>query len=153
MGASEGKMGQKVCRKVARYGGTSLVVPLSANFPVFCTRAASRFPFHPRTSQLPSIPPPLITAAIACNLCPAQRVLQGEGEGEGEGRLPQAQGETADRGRSQGLPGLDHAGGGHRAGDRRAENAGRKVYVSRSYRAPFPAWQSHSKLTSIRVER
>lgn len=53
-----------------------------------------------------------------------QRVLKGEGEGEGEGRLSQIEGETADRGRSERLSGLDHAGGGHRAGDRRAENAG-----------------------------
>lgn len=94
---------------------------------------ASRFPFHCLWMfQLHvSHAVPLITTRHdrTCT-CPAfvQWIFQGEREGEGARWLSQAQGETADRGRSQGLPRLDNASRGHRAGNRWAE-AGWKKYV------------------------
>lgn len=71
--------------------------------------------------------------------CSMQRILQGEREGKGARWFSQAQGKATDRGRSQRLSRLDHAGRGHRAGDWRAE-AGWEKYVCKTIGETQKRW-------------
>jgi len=115
---------------------------------------ASRFPFHCLWMfqlHVSRAIPLIMTRCNSTCACPAfvQWIFQGERKGEGTRRLSQAQGETANRGRSQGLSRLDNTGRGHRAGDGWAEarwkmyvcTEGEKIFQNKSARDKRIHWK------------